>query len=96
MYEEVFKNIDDVYWIDAGCSIELDYIEQISWILFFYYLDDFEAGKETAAILNGQTLIDVIATEPGTLNTVNIQVKTRTIDRNKSSWLIGLKKLKGF
>ena len=40
---------------------------------------------------DGQTLIDVIATEPDTLNTVNIQVKTRTIDGKKSSWLMGLK-----
>ena len=40
---------------------------------------------------DGQTLIDVIATEPDTLNTVNIQVKTRTIDGRISSWLMGLK-----
>ncbi|AAQ00624.1 MULTISPECIES: hypothetical protein [Prochlorococcus] len=32
MFEEAFKNIDDVLWKDAGCSSELDYIEQTSWI----------------------------------------------------------------
>ena len=55
MYEEAFKNIDDVFWKDAGCSSELDYIEQTSWILFLKYLDDYEDEKETAAILNGET-----------------------------------------
>ncbi len=40
---------------------------------------------------DGTTLIDVIATNPETLNTVNIQVKTRTIDGKKSSWMMGLK-----
>ena len=40
---------------------------------------------------DGTTLIDVIATDPETLNTVNIQVKTRTIDGKKSSWMMGLK-----
>ena len=42
MYEEAFKNIDDVFWKDAGCSSELDYIEQTSWVLFLKYLDDYE------------------------------------------------------
>lgn len=54
MYEAVFKNIDDTLWKDAGCSSELDYIEQTSWILFLKYLDDFESEKETAAQLNGE------------------------------------------
>ena len=63
MYEEVFKNIDDVFWKDAGCSSELDYIEQTSWILFLKYLDDFEAEKETAAILNGESYKRIIDKE---------------------------------
>ena len=34
MFERTFKNIDDVLWKEAGCSSELDYIEQASWMLF--------------------------------------------------------------
>jgi len=60
MYEAAFKNIDDTLWNDAGCSSELDYIEQTSWVLFLKYLDDFEAEKETAAILNGETYTRII------------------------------------
>lgn len=28
MFEQIFKNIDDVLWKEAGCSSELDYTEQ--------------------------------------------------------------------
>ena len=35
MFEQAFKNIDDVLWKDAGCTSELDYTEQTSWLLFF-------------------------------------------------------------
>lgn len=35
MFEQTFKNIDDILHKDAGCSSELDYVEQTSWVLFF-------------------------------------------------------------
>lgn len=60
MYEAAFKNIDDTLWKDAGCSSELDYIEQTSWVLFLKYLDDYEAEKETAALLNGEVYARII------------------------------------
>ena len=63
MYEEAFKNIDDVLWKDAGCSSELDYLEQTSWILFLKYLDDYEIDKETAALLNGEAYERIIDNE---------------------------------
>ncbi len=34
MFEQAFKNIDDVLWKDAGCTSELDYTEQTSWLRF--------------------------------------------------------------
>ena len=45
-YDQVFKNVDDVLWKDAGCSTEMDYIEQTSWMLFLKYLNDYEIEKE--------------------------------------------------
>jgi hypothetical protein len=30
MFEQTFKNIDDVLWKEAGCTTELDYTEQTS------------------------------------------------------------------
>jgi len=29
MFEQTFKNIDDVLWKEAGCATELDYTEQL-------------------------------------------------------------------
>ncbi len=43
MFEQAFKNIDDVLWKDAGCTSELDYTEQTSWLLFLKYLDALDA-----------------------------------------------------
>lgn len=54
MFEQTFNNIDDKLWKDAGCSSELDYVEQTSWVLFLKYLDDYERTKETAAELSGK------------------------------------------
>ncbi len=45
MFEQTFKNIDDILHKDAGCSSELDYVEQTSWVLFLKYLDDLEKDK---------------------------------------------------
>ncbi len=51
MFEQTFKNIDDILHKDAGCSSELDYVEQTSWMLFLKYLDDLEREKSLAAEL---------------------------------------------
>lgn len=63
MFEQTFKNIDDSLRKDAGCSSELDYVEQTSWILFLKYLDDLEREKKTAALLAGKTYTDIIGTD---------------------------------
>ena len=46
MFEQAFKNIDDALHKEAGCSSELDYTEQTSWLLFLKYLDELEQDKE--------------------------------------------------
>ncbi|MFC0239847.1 class I SAM-dependent DNA methyltransferase [Rhodopseudomonas telluris] len=54
MFEQTFKNIDDVLWKEAGCATELDYTEQTSWILFLRYLDDLERANAQKAELHGK------------------------------------------
>ena len=54
MFEQTFKNIDDVLWKEAGCSSELDYTEQTSWLLFLKYLDDLEVERAMQAELVGK------------------------------------------
>lgn len=54
MFEQAFKNIDDVLWKEAGCTTELDYTEQTSWLLFLKYLDGLEEDKAAEAALEGR------------------------------------------
>lgn len=63
MFEQTFKNIDNVLRTEAGCQNELDYIEQTSWIIFLKYLDDLEADREAAADLAGKTYKPILASE---------------------------------
>src|SRR5580765_189418 len=54
MFEQAFRNIDDVLWKEAGCTTELDYTEQTSWLLFLKYLDGPEQDKADEAALDGR------------------------------------------
>ena len=60
MFEQTFKNIDDILHKDAGCGSELDYVEQTSWILFLKYLDDLEKDRATVAELTGKPYTPII------------------------------------
>ena len=60
MFEQTFKNIDDVLWKEAGCSSELDYTEQTSWLLFLKYLDDLEGQRAIEAELLGKPYAFII------------------------------------
>jgi type I restriction enzyme M protein len=51
VFEQAFKNIDDVLWKEAGCTTELDYTEQTSWLLFLKYLDGLEQDRADEAAL---------------------------------------------
>lgn len=63
MFEQTFKNIDDILHKDAGCGSELDYVEQTSWILFLKYLDDMEHDLATSAELSGKSYVSIIDEE---------------------------------
>ena len=54
MFEQAFKNVDDILWKESGCTTELDYTEQTSWLLFLKYLDALEQDKEAEANLEGK------------------------------------------
>jgi type I restriction enzyme M protein len=54
MFEQAFRNIDDALWKESGCTTELDYTEQTSWLLFLKYLDGLEQDKAAEALLEGR------------------------------------------
>jgi type I restriction enzyme M protein len=61
MFEQAFKNIDDVLWKEAGCTTELDYTEQTSWLLFLKYLDGLEQDRADIAALEGRPYEFILA-----------------------------------
>jgi type I restriction enzyme M protein len=60
MFEQTFKNIDDVLRKEAGCASELDYTEQSSWLLFLKYLDALERDKSTEAEMEGKKYTHIL------------------------------------
>ncbi len=84
MFEQAFKRIDDVLRKEAGCTTELDYTEQTSWLLFLKYLDGLEqdladeaalAGKKYSYILDSAYRWEIWAAPKG---------KDGTLDHNKA------------
>ena len=49
MFEQAFKNIDDVLWKEVNCTTGLDYTEQTSWLLFQKCIDGFEQNRADEA-----------------------------------------------
>ena len=82
MFEQTFKNIDDILHKDAGCGSELDYVEQTSWILFLKYLDDLERDRATAAELTGKSYNSIVEPKFQWTNWAAPKLETGKIDHN--------------
>lgn len=52
--ENKINRITDIFRRDDGISEAMMYTEQISWILFFKYLNDYEETKYDEALLDGK------------------------------------------
>jgi len=63
MFENAFKNIDNILHTDSGSATELDYVEQTSWILFLKYLDDLDETKKTESALAGRKYEYILGAE---------------------------------
>ncbi|MEZ7514239.1 class I SAM-dependent DNA methyltransferase [Flavobacterium frigidarium] len=63
MFEQTFKNIDDLLYKDSGADSELDYIGQTSWVMFLRYLDELEQDKADQAELKGEEYTFILKEE---------------------------------
>lgn len=82
-YESTFNAIDNILRNEAGCSTELDYIEQTSWLLFLKYLDDLDKERQDKAEMEDKEYKPILSgfmrwsqwaapkTSTGELDTVN-------------------------
>jgi type I restriction enzyme M protein len=84
MFEQIFKNVDDFIWKDAGCDSELDYAEQTSWILFLKWLDDFEQDKEIKAKLDNKSFKSIFDKDYKWSSWAVVKTKEGKVDFNKS------------
>jgi type I restriction enzyme M protein len=60
VFQQVFKAVDDLLRKDAGCTSELDYTEQSSWLLFLKYLDALEQDREQEAELTSKKYVFIL------------------------------------
>ncbi len=84
MFEQIFKNIEDILWKDSGCGSELDYIEQTSWVLFLKHLNDFEKDGKNIAGLEGKIYKPVIDEEFSWDTWAVPRTESGEIDQNKA------------
>src|SRR5213596_2510759 len=84
MFEQAFKNIDDVLRKEAGCTTELDYTEQTSWLLFLKYLDDLERDRANEAKLHGKKYTHILDKEYQWDNWAAPKGKDGKLDHNKA------------
>jgi type I restriction enzyme M protein len=85
MFEQTFKNIDDILWKEAGCQSELDYVEQTSWIIFLKYLDDLERDRRTKAELTGKDYEGILSKSFQWDTWAAPKTKDGKIDHNKAA-----------
>lgn len=83
-FQTVFKNVDDILHKDSGCTSELDYTEQSSWLLFLKYLDDLEADRQIEAELAGRRYSYVLKPEFRWSTWAAPKSSDGAIDRNKA------------
>ena len=84
MFEQTFKNIDDVLRKEAGCTTELDYTEQTSWVLFLRYLDSLERDRQTKAKLEGKKVAYILSPDYRWGNWAAPKNANGEIDHNKA------------
>ena len=84
MFEQIFKNIDDVLWKEAGCTTELDYTEQTSWLLFLKYLNDLEHERALTAELEGRTYKYILDPKFRWSSWAAPKTKSGELDHNKT------------
>lgn len=84
MFEQAFKNIDDVLRKEAGCTTELDYTEQTSWLLFLKYLDGLDQDKVDEAKLEGKRYSYILDKEYRWESWAARKDKVGKLDHNKA------------
>jgi len=82
MFERSFRNIDTILRTESGAQTELDYTEQISWLLFLKYLDSLEQDRATGAKLEGKPYMFILDEQFRWVSWAAPKAKDGSIDHN--------------
>ncbi len=69
--QQQINRIKDVLRTDSGISGALGYTEQISWILFLKFLDDYQESQRDSAELDGKEYTYILDVEFQWKNWIN-------------------------
>jgi type I restriction enzyme M protein len=75
---------DEILHEDVGCTSELDYTEQSSWLLFVKYLAPLEEDKSSEADLEGPTYTFILEKKFRWESWAAPHAKDGKIDHNKA------------
>jgi type I restriction enzyme M protein len=84
MFEQAFKNIDETLRREAGCTTELDYTEQTSWLLFLKYLENLERERVHEAALESRKYTPLLEKQYQWANWAAPKGKDGKLDHNKA------------
>jgi type I restriction enzyme M protein len=84
MFEQAFRNIDDVLRKEAGCTTELDYTEQTSWLLFLKYLENLEGERAHEAALESRKYTPLLEKQYQWANWAAPKGKDGKLDHNRA------------
>jgi type I restriction enzyme M protein len=84
MFEQAFKNIDEALRREAGCTTELDYTEQTSWLLFLKYLENLEQERANEAALQRKKYTPILDKDYRWENWAAPKDKDGKLDHNKA------------
>ena len=84
MFEQAFRNIDDVLRKESGCTTELDYTEQTSWLLFLKYLDGLEQDRAEVEEMKGKKYTHILDKQYRWENWAAPKTKAGKLDHNKA------------
>ena len=76
MFEQAFKNIDDILRKEAGCTTELDYTEQTSWLLFLKYLDGWSRTRRMKPRWRGRSTLSSSTSPTVGMNGPHLKART--------------------
>ncbi len=91
--QQKIDRLTDILRRDDGISGAMSYTEQISWILFLKYLNDYEEEKANEALINGTDYTYILDKEHRFEDFLNIFEERKETD---NSWIVKINDIQDY